>query len=82
MSDLDDKERKLESLKLDEDIAETQMSIAQKKAVEHEMKAKYGKDWKKLLGIKGMINKDTMQTLYTMNPDLRELNRPNIRRYN
>jgi hypothetical protein len=76
MSDLDEKEKKLEHLKLDEEIAETQMSIAQKKAVEREMKQKFGRDWKKILGIKGGINKESLQTMYSMNPDLKDLNRP------
>jgi len=73
------KEQKLEHLKIDSEIAEERASIAQKKAYEREMKSKYGSDWKKILGVvKTSIrpNREAIQDLFAINPELRDLSRP------
>ena len=72
------KERKLEGLRIDNEIAEERAGIAEKKAIERDMKKKYGPDWKKILGIVRGIkpNREAIQDLYTLNPELRDLNKP------
>lgn len=84
-SELDVKAKRLEELELDDEIASKRMSIAQKRAIEKEMKAQYGSGWRKVVGIVGKVgslrvNSDSVQTLYASNPELRELNRPSGRR--
>ena len=68
----------LDKLEMDDEIASRRMSIAQKKAVEREMRRKYGRDWRKVLGLVGKLkpNSEALQDLYTVNPELRDLNNP------
>jgi hypothetical protein len=75
---LKQKEEELELASLDDQIAEKRSSIAQKRALEREMKAKYGSGWRKILGFVGKIKPDqeALHTLYSMNPDLKRLNAP------
>ena len=75
---LKDRERTLERLRVDDEIAGERMNIAQKRAVEREMKQKYGRDWKKILGYVGKLkpNREAIQDLYSVNPELRELSNP------
>ena len=68
-------DKKLEALEVEDEMESHKMSIAQKKAVAREMKAKYGRDWKKILNVVA-INKNTMMDLYSVDPGLRDLNRP------
>ena len=83
------KEKVLERLKVDDEIESEKLSISQKKALEHEAKQKYGRDWKKVLGFVGKsirINKETLQTLHGLGvgheSELRDLNRPGgLRRF-
>jgi len=75
MSDMD-LERKLDRLTVEDDIASHEMSIAQKRAVAREMKRKYGRDWKKLLNVRG----DLKQEMNALGQEYRRLNTPHIRR--
>lgn len=68
------KEKKLSEAKLDNDIATQKAEIAQKKRIEHDMRANMGPDWKKVLGIHA--KKDTLQDLYAVSPDLRNMSIP------
>jgi len=79
--ELASKEKVLERLKVDDEIESQRLSISQKKALEHEAKQKYGKDWKKVLGVvKSLkVDKDTLQTLHSMGisgDELRSLAKP------
>lgn len=68
--ELVEKERLLESLALEEEISARRMTIAQRKAVEREMRQKHGRDWKKVLGYVGGVARglkpdvEKMQDLY------------------
>lgn len=72
------RERDLELLEVDDQIAERRMSISQKKAIEKEMRAKHGRNWRQVLGLVGKlrVSSDSMQDLYSVNPELRDLSRP------
>ena len=61
-----DKEEELSELEVDLEIAKKKADIAERKALEHEMKKKYGRDWKKILGwAKGIKpNKEVIEDLY------------------
>jgi len=78
-----EKEEELEKLDIDLKIADKKADISQKKALEHEMKHKYGRDWKKILGwAKGIRpNKEVIEDLYIAGGDsgsssLRDMSRP------
>lgn len=60
------KEEELAELDVDLEIAGKRADIAEKKALEHEMKKKYGRDWKKIIGwAKGLRpNKEVIEDLY------------------
>lgn len=82
---LRDKDRKLERLKIENEIEGERVSIAQKKALEREARQKYGRDWKKILGIVRSIkiNPEALQTLHSMGvsgEELRDLSRPGGKR--
>ena len=82
-----EKEESIENLKLENEEASERVSLEQKKAAIKEAKRKYGRDWKKVLGIFKHIkvDKETMMDLHSMGiggEELRNLNRPpSIRRY-
>ena len=82
-----EKEESIENLKLENEEASERVSLEQKKAAIKEAKRKYGRDWKKVLGIFKHIkvDKETMMDLHSMGiggDELRNLNRPpSIRRY-
>lgn len=61
-----EKEEELQELEVDYEIAKKRSEIAERKALEHEMKKKYGRDWKKILGwAKGLRpNKEVIEDLY------------------
>ena len=75
MSDYE-QERKLERLSVEDDIASHEMSIAQKRAIARKMKKQYGRDWKKLLNVRG----DLKQEMSALGQTYRELNTPRPRR--
>ena len=82
-----EKEESIENLKLENEEASERVSLEQKKAAIKEAKRRYGRDWKKVLGIFKHIkvDKETMMDLHSMGiggDELRNLNRPpSIRRY-
>lgn len=76
-----EKERELAELEVDKEIATTKADIAEKRALEHEMKKKYGRDWRKILGwAKGLRpNKEVIEDLYVLggkSSKIREMSRP------
>lgn len=74
---LKNKEKTLERLKIEDEIQSERTSIAEKKALEREMKKKYGRDWKHILGFAGgLLSPEAKQNLYSVNPELRELTKP------
>ena len=77
------KEEELSELEVDYEIAKKRSDIAEKRALEHEMKSKYGRDWKKIIGwAKGLRpNKEVIEDLYIMGgksstDSLRNMSRP------
>jgi len=70
------KERHLEEEKVDTAIQRERSERAELKAAEHEMKKKYGTNWRQILGVKG---KDLM-SIYAVDPSLRQLTMPIKRR--
>jgi hypothetical protein len=85
MDELDKKEEQLEHLQIDDEIASRRVSIAEKKAIERDAKRRYGKDWKKILGIARAFrpNREVMQDLYGVGSgmeDLKGLSRLNPRK--
>lgn len=75
----ENKERFLDRLKVDEEIAQTKKSIAEQKALERQANKVEGRDWKKMfLGAARSIkpNREAIMDLYAVNPNLRESNRP------
>ncbi len=79
-NELKRKERELERLSVEEEIGSKKQSIAEKKALEKAAKKKYGRNWKKVLGVATSIkpNQEVIQDLYSMGggSDLRDLNDP------
>lgn len=65
------KERELELLELDDQIASKKYSIAEKKRMEKEARRQYGRNWRKVLGVIGdiRVNPTAIQTLYSANPN-------------
>jgi len=67
---MSNKDRLLDELEVEDEIESHRMSIAQKKAIEREMKQRHGRDWKKVLGLVGKgirnirPNMEAVQTLY------------------
>lgn len=80
------KERELDKLAVEDEIATKRVSLAQKRALEKSARAQYGRDWKKVLGLVGKVkvNKDTMQTMHGLGlggDELREMSKPPKMRY-
>jgi hypothetical protein len=76
-----EKEEKLAELEMEDEIEAKRVSISQKKALEKEAKRRYGRDWKKVLGLVKSLKPDqeVIQTLYGVGvglDNLREMNRP------
>lgn len=74
-----DKERELDKLTIEDEIMDKRVSIAQKKAIEKEAKAKYGRDWRKILGYVRALkpNMEVIHDLYGMGlGHLRDLSDP------
>ena len=71
---LKEKEKELEKVKIEDEIEGYKASRAKKKAIEKKMKKEYGRDWKKVLGFAGnLLDPETKQSLYSVNPGLRDL---------
>lgn len=85
-AEMREKERAIERLALDEEVESKKKTIAELQALKREAKRKYGSNWKQILGIIGSLkpNMDSVHTLYTADPSLRELSKPgslsNLRR--
>lgn len=80
-SNIRGQERKLELLRVENEVAGEEVSLAQKKALIREAKQKYGRDWKKVLGLaKGIrINSEAVQNLHSLgvgDSELRNLSNP------
>ncbi len=76
-----EKEKQLELAKIDSEIQAERTKKAEQKAVEKEMRKKYGRDWKKILGMAGgLMDAETKHSLYSINPQLRELTKPSTLR--
>jgi len=81
MSDerLNSLEDKLEEKKVQKNIAYENNEIAQLKAAEAAAKQKYGSNWQKVLGVVGKLGVrgggtgGALQTLYSVDPSLRDL---------
>jgi len=74
-ADILKKEKSLEGLTVEDQIEDKRLSIAQKKAIEAELKNKYGSGWKKIFGVL-KVNRETIHDLYAIDPSLRDLTRP------
>lgn len=75
-SKLKSKEKQLELAKVENEIETQRAEIAQKKALESEMKKKYGNDWRKIIGYVGKsfgTNAEKAHSLYSVNSDLKNL---------
>jgi len=76
---LKSREKQLELAKVENEIATARTEIAQKKALEAEMKARYGTDWKKIIGYVGKsfgTNEERAHSLYSVDTSLRSLSIP------
>ena len=82
---MDEKEREKEKhisyLELEDEELGRELSVEQKKAMIAEAKARYGRDWKKIIGgaFKSLrVNTDTLHTLHGLGIDgsLRKYNDP------
>lgn len=58
-------EDELEKLELESSIASKKSEIAEREAVIKELKAKYGKDWKKVLGVDKFLDTQSLKSLLT-----------------
>jgi len=81
MSSFKEKEEKLEKLRLENEVADEEVSLAQKKAAIRAAKKQYGPDFKKVLGIlkSVKVNSEALQDLHSMGVSgekLRELTDP------
>ena len=83
-----EKERSIEKLKLENEEASERVSLEEKKALIKDAKAKYGRDWKKVLGVlgKGILSirpdPEKIHDLYGLDlGELREAGRMKTRRY-
>ena len=59
---LEDYEDDLEKLKIQTEIQGVRTDLEERKAVERELKSKYGPGWKKILGLKGWISVPTLKS--------------------
>ena len=59
---VEDYEEDLEKLKIQTEIQGVKTDLEERKAVERELKAKYGSGWKKILGLKGWVSVPTLKS--------------------
>jgi len=78
-----EKEKQLAELEVEEEIASKRAEIAEKKALEREMRKKYGRDWRGLWGRFSKAvrpNREVIEDLYCMGggqqQKLRDMSRP------
>ncbi len=81
MPNFKEREERLEGLRLDNEVADEEMSLAQKKAAIRAAKKQYGPDWKKVVGaVRSVkVNSEAIQNLHSLgvtNSDLRSMNNP------
>ena len=60
--DVDDYEEDLEKLKIQTEIQGVKTELQGRKALEKELKSKYGSGWKKVLGLKGWVSVPTLKS--------------------
>lgn len=60
--DVDDYEEDLEKLKIQTEIQGVKTELQERKALEKELKSKYGSGWKKVLGLKGWVSVPTLKS--------------------
>ena len=60
--DVEDYEEDLEKLKMQTEIQGAKTELEERKALERELKSKYGSSWKKILGLKGWISVPTLKS--------------------
>lgn len=75
------KEKHISLLELEGEELDKELTVEQKKAAIRELKDRYGRDWKKIIGgaVKSLkINRETLQTLHGLGVDssLRDLSDP------
>ena len=56
---VEDYEEDLEKVKIQSEIQGVRTELTERKAIEKELKTKYGSGWKKFLGLKGWISVPT-----------------------
>lgn len=74
--DLNEKVEELDRLSVQDEIEEKKASIAEKRMLVKEMKRKYGRDWRKVLG---MLKPDN-QDMFNFSPEIRRAALPSGRR--
>ena len=58
----DQLEEKRDRLIIESEIASTEQSITERKSTIRELKHRYGRNWKNILGLKGHIDLSTLQS--------------------
>jgi len=73
-------EKQVEKYEEKSEVADARIAHLERKKIERNLKKSEGKDWKKILGIIGKmrprVDKEAVQTLYSMGSDLREQSEP------
>ena len=59
---VEDYEEDLEKLKIRSEIQGAKTELEERKALERELKSKYGSGWKKFLGLKGWLSVPTLKS--------------------
>jgi hypothetical protein len=75
----DAKEKELEGLEIEVDIADKRKELAEKRAIIAQLKRQYGSDWRKVLGVGASSSISTLKSfLRTANTGLREQSRTSL----
>ena len=75
----DAKEKELEGLEIEVDIADKRKELAEKKAIIAQLRKQYGSDWRKVLGAGASNSISTLRSfLHTANTGLREQSRTSL----
>lgn len=78
---IEDKERRLEGVQVDDEILSYEASIAEKRAIIAELKRRHGPRWKHILGIKGKLSlADLRASMKTANKGMRQYSGSGIRK--
>ncbi len=67
---MEDLEDDLERVGIQSEIAETRAEIAEKETLISEARKRYGKDWKRLLGLRGPFSIESLKSLLKLGPNL------------